>query len=146
MSSVYSFVILQNEEFRKRVAVRSTEARIRLTVDLYDLVYASIDKAEILTKFETDFKDEIDGNAGIRMMYEYIMDLDHEHYNTNSDIDDARNELEKKDSSIHRRLLLFARINNILTEESVKEYFGRFRGSWNVDPLNSGGEDDRRFA
>ena len=143
MSSIYSFVILQTEETRKRVATRSTEARVRLTVDLYDLVYASIDKPETLEKFEEDFKSEIEGSDGIRMMYEYVMDLDHENFNTNADIDDARNELERKDASVHRRLLLFTRVNNILTEESVKEFFGKFRGSQNVEP--KGEENERRY-
>lgn len=145
MAGVYAFPFLQCLEARSRAIAKSTECRIRNTIDMYDIVYASIDNKDILAKLEGDFKKDIEGPESPRMRYEYLMDLDDEHANRDSNIDDARNEIETWDASIHRRLLFFARINHVITEETVKEYFGRFRASWDVDPLKKGGENDRRF-
>jgi hypothetical protein len=123
-------------------------------VDLYDTIFASIDDEGALATFIKLFREDIEGNpdagdqkTGIRYSYEYIMDLDDEHGNKDCNIDDARNELECNDARIHRRLLQYARVNNILTQESVKEFFGRYRKSWDVDPNAPGdGEDVRRFS
>jgi len=142
VSGVYGFAILQKEDLYGRSAGKSTECRIRLVIDFYDLIYASIDEEELLKKFEESFKDDIESNVegkeGIRMKYEYVLDLDHEHANMNPDVDDARNELERRASSIHRRLFLFARVHFIITQEAVKEYFGKYAGSWNPDGMKGG--------
>ena len=64
-------------------------------------------------------------------------------------IDHARNDLEKAMDSLHRRLLLFARIYNVLTQEVIKEFHGKYRGS--MIPARAfvavGGENlERRFG
>lgn len=148
MSSVYAFLLLEKEIEFTRKAGQSTEARLRIVNDQYDLIFASLDSGPILKKFISSFEKEMDKN---REDYEYVLDVDGEHLNLDSGIDVARNDLEKAIGSLHRRLLLFARINSVLTETVIKEFYGKYRGSMNpgssVAASGAGGDNlDRRFS
>lgn len=148
MSSVYAFLLLEKEIEYTRKAGRSTESRLRVINDQYDIIFASLDQGQTLTDFIKKFEEEMNKN---RDDYEYVLDVDAEHLNVDEGIDIARNNLEKAMGSLHRRLLLFARINNVLTQEVIKEFYGKYRGSMNpgssVAAAGSGGENlERRFA
>ena len=140
---IYAFLLLEKEmEFTKK-SNQSTEARLRIIIDQYDLIYASVDTDELMGKFISAHEAEM---IEIRDSYEYVIEIDEENLNVDQNIDNARNELEAKIGSLHRKILLFARVNHILTSESVKEFFGRYRGSMNPGAAPVGGDNDRRFS
>lgn len=141
-AGIYAFPLLEKEMEFTRKCNQSTEARLRVVMDQYDLIFASIDTQDLIAEFtaahELLMKD-------IRDSYEYILDLNDENTNIDTEVDRARNGIEMKIGTLHRQMLLFARTKNILTPENVKEFFGRYRGSMNPG-TGSGGDLDRRFA
>jgi len=145
-AGIYAFLLLEKEmEFTKK-SNQATEARLRIINDQYDLIYASIDGEDLMTKFVEEHGKEMNE---IRNDYEFVLDLDGEHLNVDTGIDDARNLLESRIGALHRKVLLFARINHILTPENVKEFFGRYRGSMNPGSVTLDRGDDnnaRRFS
>jgi len=146
MSAVYAFLLLEKEIEFTRKANQATEARLRVISDQYDIIFASLDTGTVLTSFISKFEGDMDQCRGD---YEYVIDLDGEHLNVDESIDKARNDLEKALGSLHRRLMLFARINNVLTAEVVKDFYGKYRGSMNPGSTvaAAGGENlDRKFA
>lgn len=141
-TGLYAFLILEKEIELTRKANQSTEARLRVLMDQYDLIFASIDSPDVMERFIGEHQNELES---LRSEYEYVIEVDNEHLNLDEEIDIKRNDLESRIGSLHRKILLFARVQNILTQENVKEYFGKFRGSMNPAAGVSGGDTDRRF-
>jgi hypothetical protein len=134
MTAIYAFALLYTLESMAKNAGATTERYLR-TVELqYDLVFASIEDADTLTEL---VQGKGNGNLGIgqlvetaRDSYERIMDYDDENLIKDEEIDTGLNKLEKDLGTIRRQILLFARVNNVFTSADVKEFFGKFRGSF----------------
>jgi hypothetical protein len=133
MTAIYAFPLLYTLESMAKNAGATTERYLRLVELQYDLVFASLEDPDKVVELVAGTEEK----PGIgklveaaRNSYERIMDYDDENLIKDEDIDEGLNKLEKDLGSIRRQILLFARVNNVFTSADVKEFFGKFRGSF----------------
>lgn len=133
MTAIYAFPLLYSLESMAKNAGATTERYLRLVELQYDLVFASLEDADKVKEFVLGKEDQEGIGAlleAARDSYERVMDYDDEHLVKDEDIDEGLNHLEKELGKIRRQILLFARVNNVFTQADVKEFFGKFRGSF----------------